>query len=117
MRRVGTLEFTLKGQPLKLTAFVEVGAPDVIGSHAGVERLVFREHQLDGDEGRIITHGSLGGERDAHFVSLINASTRDETVEPGSIVERSRTGPKKQVEERRPLLLPCLRAVRPWATG
>ena len=24
MRRVGTLEFTLKGQPLKLTAFVEV---------------------------------------------------------------------------------------------
>ena len=26
MRRVGTLEFTLKGQPLKLTAFVEVGA-------------------------------------------------------------------------------------------
>ncbi len=25
MRRVGTLEFTLKGQPLKLTAFVEVG--------------------------------------------------------------------------------------------
>ena len=29
MRRVGTLEFTLKGRPLKLTAFVEVGAPDV----------------------------------------------------------------------------------------
>jgi uncharacterized protein len=29
MRRAGTLEFTLKGQPLKLTAFVEVGAPDV----------------------------------------------------------------------------------------
>lgn len=29
MRRVGTLEFTLKGQPLKLAAFVEVGAPDV----------------------------------------------------------------------------------------
>jgi uncharacterized protein (DUF1684 family) len=26
MRRVGTLEFTLKGQPMKLTAFVEVGA-------------------------------------------------------------------------------------------
>jgi uncharacterized protein (DUF1684 family) len=26
MRRVGTLEFTLKGQPLKLTAFVEVGS-------------------------------------------------------------------------------------------
>jgi uncharacterized protein (DUF1684 family) len=26
MRRVGTLEFVLKGQPLKLTAFVEVGA-------------------------------------------------------------------------------------------
>ena len=25
MRRVGTLEFTLKGQPLKLTAFIEVG--------------------------------------------------------------------------------------------
>jgi len=25
MRRAGTLEFTLKGQPLKLTAFVEVG--------------------------------------------------------------------------------------------
>ena len=25
-RRVGTLEFTLKGQPLKLTAFVEVGS-------------------------------------------------------------------------------------------
>jgi hypothetical protein len=25
MRRVGTLEFTLKGQPLRLTAFVEVG--------------------------------------------------------------------------------------------
>ena len=25
MRRVGTLEFTLKGQPLKLTAFVDVG--------------------------------------------------------------------------------------------
>jgi uncharacterized protein (DUF1684 family) len=29
MRRVGTLEFILKGQPLKLTAFVEVGAPNV----------------------------------------------------------------------------------------
>src|SRR5262249_33765700 len=29
MRRVGTLEFALKGQPLKLSAFVEVGAPDV----------------------------------------------------------------------------------------
>jgi uncharacterized protein (DUF1684 family) len=26
MRRAGTLEFTLKGQPLKLTAFLEVGA-------------------------------------------------------------------------------------------
>ena len=29
MRRVGTLEFSLKGQPLKLTAFVEVGAKDL----------------------------------------------------------------------------------------
>jgi uncharacterized protein (DUF1684 family) len=29
MRRVGTLEFTLKEQPMKLTAFVEVGAPDM----------------------------------------------------------------------------------------
>jgi uncharacterized protein len=29
MRRVGTLEFVLKGQPLKLTAFVEVGARDL----------------------------------------------------------------------------------------
>ena len=29
MRRVGTLEFTLKGQALKLTAFVEVGAPNL----------------------------------------------------------------------------------------
>jgi uncharacterized protein (DUF1684 family) len=29
MRRAGTLEFMLKGQPLKLTAFVEVGAADV----------------------------------------------------------------------------------------
>ncbi len=29
MRRVGTLEFSLKGHPLKLTAFVEVGARDV----------------------------------------------------------------------------------------
>jgi uncharacterized protein (DUF1684 family) len=29
MRRAGTLEFLLKGQPLKLTAFVEVGAPDM----------------------------------------------------------------------------------------
>jgi uncharacterized protein (DUF1684 family) len=29
MRRVGTLEFALKGQPLKLTAFVEVGAPNL----------------------------------------------------------------------------------------
>jgi uncharacterized protein (DUF1684 family) len=29
MRRVGTLEFTLKGQPLTLTAFVEVGATDM----------------------------------------------------------------------------------------
>ena len=29
MRRVGSLEFTLKGQPLSLTAFVEVGAPDI----------------------------------------------------------------------------------------
>ena len=28
MRRAGALEFTLKGQPLKLTAFVEVGAPN-----------------------------------------------------------------------------------------
>jgi uncharacterized protein (DUF1684 family) len=29
MRRVGTLEFSLKGQPLKLTAFVEVGASNL----------------------------------------------------------------------------------------
>lgn len=29
MRRVGLLEFTLRGQPLKLTAFVEVGAQDL----------------------------------------------------------------------------------------
>lgn len=29
MRRVGLLEFTLKGQPLKLTAFVEDGAADL----------------------------------------------------------------------------------------
>jgi uncharacterized protein (DUF1684 family) len=29
MRRAGTLEFMLKGQPLKLTAFIEVGAPDM----------------------------------------------------------------------------------------
>jgi len=29
MRRVGTLGFSLKGRPLKLTAFVEVGAPNV----------------------------------------------------------------------------------------
>jgi uncharacterized protein len=29
MRRVGTLEFALKGLPLKLTAFVEVGARDL----------------------------------------------------------------------------------------
>lgn len=29
MRRVGTLEFTLKGQALTLTAFVEVGAPNL----------------------------------------------------------------------------------------
>jgi uncharacterized protein (DUF1684 family) len=29
MRRVGTLEFSLKGQPLKLTAFIEVGAKDL----------------------------------------------------------------------------------------
>jgi len=29
MRRVGTLEFTLKGRQLKLTAFVEVGAPNL----------------------------------------------------------------------------------------
>jgi uncharacterized protein (DUF1684 family) len=29
MRRVGALEFNLKGQPLKLTAFVEVGAPNL----------------------------------------------------------------------------------------
>ena len=29
MRRVGSLEFSLKGQPLKLTAFVEVGAPNL----------------------------------------------------------------------------------------
>ena len=29
VRRVGTLEFTLKGQPQKLTAFVEVGARDL----------------------------------------------------------------------------------------
>lgn len=28
MQRVGSLEFVLKGQPLKLTAFVEVGAPN-----------------------------------------------------------------------------------------
>ena len=28
-RRVGTLEFSLKGQPLKLTAFVEVGQEDM----------------------------------------------------------------------------------------
>jgi uncharacterized protein (DUF1684 family) len=29
MRRAGRLEFMLKGQPLSLTAFVEVGAPDM----------------------------------------------------------------------------------------
>jgi hypothetical protein len=29
MRRVGSLEFSLKGRPLKLTAFVEVGAPNL----------------------------------------------------------------------------------------
>jgi uncharacterized protein (DUF1684 family) len=29
MRRVGSLEFTLKGQRMKLTAFVEVGAPNL----------------------------------------------------------------------------------------
>ena len=29
MRRVGSLEFSLKGRPLKLTAFVEVGAKNV----------------------------------------------------------------------------------------
>jgi uncharacterized protein (DUF1684 family) len=29
MRRVGQLEFTLKGQPLKLTAFVSASAPDM----------------------------------------------------------------------------------------
>jgi uncharacterized protein (DUF1684 family) len=29
MRRVGTLEFALKGRPLKLSAFVEVGAPNM----------------------------------------------------------------------------------------
>ncbi len=29
MRRVGTLEFAIKGQPLKLTAFVEVGAANL----------------------------------------------------------------------------------------
>jgi uncharacterized protein len=29
MRRVGTLEFTLKGQPMSLSSFVEVGAPDI----------------------------------------------------------------------------------------
>jgi len=29
MRRVGSLEFALKGQPMKLTAFVEVGAADL----------------------------------------------------------------------------------------
>lgn len=29
MRRVGVLEFTLKGQAMKLTAFVEEGAPDL----------------------------------------------------------------------------------------
>ena len=29
MRRVGVLEFALKGQPLKLTTFVEVGAPNL----------------------------------------------------------------------------------------
>jgi uncharacterized protein (DUF1684 family) len=28
MRRVGSLEFTLKAQAMKLTAFIEVGAPD-----------------------------------------------------------------------------------------
>jgi uncharacterized protein (DUF1684 family) len=28
MRRVGTLEFTLKGESMTLTAFAEVGAPD-----------------------------------------------------------------------------------------
>jgi uncharacterized protein len=29
MRRVGTLEFTLRGQPMSLSSFVEVGAPDI----------------------------------------------------------------------------------------
>ncbi len=29
VRKLGTLEFTLRGQPLKLTAYQEVGSPDV----------------------------------------------------------------------------------------
>jgi len=29
VRRLGTLEFTLKGQPIKLESFIEVGAPDI----------------------------------------------------------------------------------------
>jgi uncharacterized protein (DUF1684 family) len=29
MRRVGTLEFTIKGEPLKLTAFVEAASPNL----------------------------------------------------------------------------------------
>ena len=29
MRRAGTLEFTLKGQPMKLTAFVDLSEPDL----------------------------------------------------------------------------------------
>jgi uncharacterized protein (DUF1684 family) len=29
MRRAGTLEFVLKGEPLKLTAFIEAGAPNM----------------------------------------------------------------------------------------
>jgi uncharacterized protein len=29
MRRVGSVEFTLKGEPMKLAAFIEAGSPDV----------------------------------------------------------------------------------------
>lgn len=52
MRRVGTLEFTLKGQKLSLTAFNEVGSPDL--NHLFVPFMDLTNHGETYEGGRFL---------------------------------------------------------------
>ena len=61
MRRVGSLEFTLKGQPLKLTAFNELGT-DPGSLFVAVQRSDQRHRDLRG--------GTLHGSRSEHHRHL-----------------------------------------------